>query len=371
VAFENGHAAAAHARGKVRFDSPENRAESDTANLSFGASGEIASLELSGQPSRTSRAKGAPRESRQGRSRFSGRGLWHLTRRTRRLGHGRRARGRGSRRDASSMGNRNRRNSRTPPANARSRLRAGQDEGQGYRRSSETRPSPRFGKAAGRMVFDDAAKNRDALGEAGRSGQGASRSSSGDDITLKRRGGGCLVAVGPNNPGPLVSPRAGRKAQKRGRSAGLQVVTARRVILPRRPKGCASTRTACRVTRGAWHATAQKARGPRSPSGRPRGKIEGSMMTGGRHAHRSDSSDGPEREKRSRALDLPDEDKTTFLRGAPGLGPRRPRGNRVSGRGPDASPNGGKKVAGHGPRGRQKRKRFNKDEGRDGNGFEC
>ena len=76
VAFEGGHAAAAHARGKVRFDSPENRAESDAANVSFAASGEIASLELSGNVTTAGEGRSAKADKV---VQVPGRGLWVLT----------------------------------------------------------------------------------------------------------------------------------------------------------------------------------------------------------------------------------------------------------------------------------------------------
>src|SRR5262249_15599661 len=76
VVFEAGRASAAHARGKVRFDSPGNHADSDSANVSFAASRGIDSLELVGSVETSGDGKSARAEKA---VEVPARGLWILT----------------------------------------------------------------------------------------------------------------------------------------------------------------------------------------------------------------------------------------------------------------------------------------------------
>ncbi|HKA35283.1 MAG TPA: LptA/OstA family protein [Thermoanaerobaculia bacterium] len=307
VAFEGGHAAAAHARGKVRFDSPENRAESDSANVTFAASGEIASLELSGNV----RTQGEGRSAKADRIvQVPARGLWVLTGEK---GGSATAESEGSRVSADRIEMDRNRRTLDATGNARAVFVPG--------KSNENPPTlvgdsskPTFGKAA-RMVFDDAAKTA-TLSGGGTLWQGAS-SLFGDDITLND-GERVLVAVGHTRT--VVSPEPSEPARgEKDRSPS--VVTARRVIY-RDAEGVAVFEDGVLVTRGPWRATAQKAT---ATFGAAR-KIDRVELTG--DVTLSDSSTG-RKGKAERALDLPGEDKTV-LRGEPAW-VTDAEGNRVAG----------------------------------------
>src|SRR5712691_5135256 len=59
IAFEKGRPASARAQGAVRIESGERRAESDRASLAFSPSGEVETLELSGNVSTQGEGKSA------------------------------------------------------------------------------------------------------------------------------------------------------------------------------------------------------------------------------------------------------------------------------------------------------------------------
>jgi lipopolysaccharide export system protein LptA len=307
VAFEGGHAAAAHARGKVRFDSPENRAESDTANVSFAASGEIASLELSGNVTTAGEGRSAKADKV---VQVPARGLWVLTGGT---GGSATAETEGSKVSADRIEMDRNRRTLEATGNARAVF---------VPVKSKERPptlvgdssKPTFGKAA-RMVFDDAAKTA-TLSGGGTLWQGAS-SIFGDDITLNDAQR-MLVAVGHTRT--VVSPEPG-EAAKDARDRGPSVVTARRVIY-RDAEGAAVFEDGVLVTRGAWRASAQKAT---ATFGAAR-KIDRVELTG--DVTLSDSSTG-RKGKADKALDLPGEDRMV-LHGAPAW-VTDAEGNRVAG----------------------------------------
>ena len=316
VAFEGGRASAAHARGKVRFDSPENHAESDAANLSFAASGEIASLELSGNV----RTHGEGRSAKADKVvQVPDRGLWILTGGA---GGSATAESEGSKVSADRIEMDRNRRTLDATGNARAVFVPGKTKDRPPTLVGDS-SRPTFGKAA-RMVFDDAAKTA-TLSGGGTLWQGAS-SLFGDDITLNDEQR-TLVAVGHTrtvvSPEPGEGAREGKEGKERkdGKDRVSSVVTARRVIY-RDAEGVAVFEDGVLVTRGPMRATAQKAT---ATFGAER-KIDRVEMTG--DVTLSDSTTG-RKGKAERAVDLPGEDKTV-LHGAPAW-VTDAEGNRVAG----------------------------------------
>jgi lipopolysaccharide export system protein LptA len=306
VAFEAGRASAARARGGVRFESPDNRAESDAANVSFSAAGEIGSLELSGNV----RTEGEGRSARADRAlEVASRGLWILTGAE---GGSATAESEGSKVSAARI--EMDRNRRTLDANGNARAvfvpGKSKEKVPGFVGDSS---KPTFGKAA-RMVFDDDARIATLSGGA-TLWQGAS-SLFGDDITLNDAER-TIVAVGHTRT--VVSPEAGDAPGEKERSPS--VVTARRVIY-RDAEGSALFEDGVTVTRGAWRGSARKAT---ATFGNDR-RIERVEMVG--DVSLSDATAGRSG-KADRAIDWPREDRT-ILEGAPAWATDA-EGNRVSG----------------------------------------
>ena len=305
IAFDAGRAAAAHARGKVHFESPDNRAECDAANVTFAASGEIASLELSGNVATQGEGRSAKADKI---VQVPSRGLWILTAAA---GGSATAESEGSKVSAERIEMDRNRRTLDATGNARAVFVPGKAKDRAAPTLVGDSSKPTFGKAA-RMVFDDAARVA-TLSGGGTLWQGAS-SLFGDDITLNDAER-MLVAVGHTRT--VVSPEPGESPRQKEPS----VVTARRVVY-RDVEGVAVFEDGVVVTRGPWRASARKAT---ATIGSAR-KIERVEMTG--DVSLSDSSSG-RKGKAERALDLPNEDKTV-LQGSPAW-VTDAEGNRVSG----------------------------------------
>ena len=308
VAFQDGRASSARARGNVRFESPEDRAESESADVAFSSSGDIASLELAGNVRTVGKDKSARAEKA---VEVPSRGLWILTGGE---GGSATAESEGSKVSAARIEmDRTRRtldaqgNARAVFVPVRSKAKVPTLVGDSSR--------PTFGKAA-RMVFDDAARVA-ALSGGATLWQGAS-SIFGDDITMNDAER-TLVAVGHTRT--VVSEEAGPAPVSREKDRGPTVVTARRVIY-RDGDGSALFEGGVVVTRSSWRASAQKAA---ALFGAER-RIERVEMTG--DVSLSDAAAG-RKGKADRAVDWPREDKTV-LQGAPAW-VTDTDGNRVSG----------------------------------------
>ncbi|HKF45562.1 MAG TPA: LptA/OstA family protein [Thermoanaerobaculia bacterium] len=307
VAFDAGHASAAHARGKVRFTSPDNRAESDTANVAFAASGEIASLELSGNVRTEGDGKSAKADKI---VQVPSRNLWILTGSA---GASATAESEGSKVSAERIEMDRGRRMLDASGNARAVFVPGKSKDRSAPTLVGDSSRPTFGKAP-RIVFDDTSRVA-TLSGGGTLWQGAS-SLFGDDITLNDSER-MLVAVGHTRT--VVSPEPG--AQAREKDPPPTVVTARRVVY-RDVEGVAVFEDSVVVTRGPWRAWAQKA----SASFGAARKISRVEMS--TDVSLSDSSSG-RKGRADRAVDLPDEDRTV-LYGSPAW-VTDAEGNRVSG----------------------------------------
>lgn len=308
VVFQAGRASSARARGDVRIESPEEHAESESADVTFSSSGEVASLELTGNV----RTSGSGRSARASRAvDVPSRGLWILTGDE---GASASVESEGSRVSASRIEMDRTHRTLDARGNARAVFVPG--------KSKESVPTlvgdssrPIFGKAA-RMVFDDVGRVATLSGGA-TLWQDAS-SLLGDDITLNDTQR-TLVAVGHTRT--VVSPEAGTGDATRRTDQAPTVVTARRVIY-RDAEGNALFEGSVVVTRGSWRASTQKATATLGPDRR----IERVEMTG--DVSLADSAAG-RTGKADRAVDSPREDKTV-LQGAPAW-VTDAEGNRVSG----------------------------------------
>lgn len=309
VAFQEGHATSARARGNVRLKSPQNRAECSSASLVFSAGGEVETLELSGGV----RTEGEGRSARAAKAvEVPARGLWILTGGPEGSAT---AESEGSRVSAARIEIDQAHRTLDAEGNARAVFVPG--------KSNQKAPTlvgdpskPTYGKAT-RMVFDDGGRVATLSGGA-TLWQGAS-SLFGDDVTLNDSER-TLVAVGHTRT--VVSPEPG-SAPRGGRTPAPEpsVVTARRVLY-REGEGTAVFEGAVAVNRGPWRATAQKAT---AFFGAER-KIERVEMTG--EVSLADSSSG-RTGKADRALDWPQMEKTV-LEGKPAW-VTDAQGNRVSG----------------------------------------
>jgi lipopolysaccharide export system protein LptA len=305
VAFEDGHASRAHARGEVRLESPGNRASSDSANVAFSASGETQSLELTGNV----RTEGEGRSSRSDKAvEVPERGLWILT-----GGEGGSAtvESEGSKASAARIEINRDRRTLDAEGNARAVFTPGESTAKAPTLVGDPK-RPTFGKAA-RMVFDDAAKVATLSGGA-TLWQGAS-SVTGDDVTLNDAER-TLVAVGHTRTVVTSEPGEGREKDR-----GPSVVTARRLIY-RDTDGSAVFEGDVAVSRGPWRATAQKATATLGPDHR----IERVELAG--DVSLADAAAG-RKGKANRAVDWPPEDRTV-LTGSPAW-VTDAEGNRVSG----------------------------------------
>jgi lipopolysaccharide export system protein LptA len=306
VAFDSGHATSASARGDVRMESPQNRAESASASLAFSPSGEIETLELAGGV----RMEGEGRSARAEKAvELPARGLWILTGGE---GGSATAESEGSRISAARIEMDRTRRTLDAQGNARAVLVPGKTKAKVPTLVGDS-SRPTYGKAA-RVVFDDAS------GVATLSGgatlwQGAS-SLFGDDITLNDPER-TLVAVGHTRT--VVAPEPGTASRPADRSPS--VVTARRVIY-HELEGTALFEDEVAVTRGQWRATARKAT---AFLARDR-KIERVEMTG--DVNLADAAAG-RTGKAERAVDWPSQDRTV-LEGSPAR-VTDAEGNRVSG----------------------------------------
>ncbi len=310
IAFQAGRATSAHARGHVRLESPEDRAESASASLSFAASGEIESLELSGGV----RTKGEGRSASADKAvELPSRGIWILTGGE---GESATAEREGSRVSAARIEMDRARRTLSAEGNARAVFVPGDSKADAKAKvpalvGDPSRPT--FGKAA-RMVFDDA--NRVATLSGGATlWQGAS-SLFGDDVTVNDMER-TLVAVGHTRT--VVSSEPGPAA--RGADRAPSVVTARRVIY-REAEATALFEGGVTVTRGPWRGAAQKAT---AFFGADR-KVERVEMTG--DVSLADDAAG-RAGKADRAVDWPQKDKTVLV-GSPAT-VTDAEGNRVAG----------------------------------------
>jgi lipopolysaccharide export system protein LptA len=310
VAFENGRATSARARGNVRLESPENRAESASASLAFGASGEVESLELSGSV----RTEGEGRSARADKAvELPSRGIWILTGGE---GGSASAESEGSRVSAARIEMDRTRRTLNAEGNARAVFVPGDSKSNAKAKvpalvGDSSRPT--FGKAT-RMVFDEASRVATLSGGA-TLWQGAS-SLFGDDVTLNDTER-TLVAVGHTRT--VVSPESA--PAPRGADHGPSVVTASRVIY-REAEATALFEGGVTVTRGPWHGAAQKAT---ALFGADR-RIERVEMTG--NVSLADAAAG-RTGKADRAIDWPQKDRTVLV-GSPAT-VTDPEGNRVSG----------------------------------------
>ena len=243
VAFNAGHATSANARGNVRMESPQNRAESGNASLAFSPSGEIETLELAGDV----RMEGEGRSARAEKAvELPARGLWILTGGE---GGSATAESEGSRISAARIEMDRTRRTLDAQGNARAIFVPGKTKANVPTLVGDS-SRPTYGKAA-RMVFDDASRVATLSGGA-TLWQGAS-SLFGDDITLNDAER-TLVAVGHTRT--VVAPEPGEARRPADRSPS--VVAARRVIY-RELEGTALFESEVAVTRGDWRATARKA----------------------------------------------------------------------------------------------------------------
>jgi lipopolysaccharide export system protein LptA len=306
VAFNAGHATSASARGNVRMESPQNRAESANASLAFSPSGEIETLELAGSV----RMEGEGRSARAEKAvELPARGLWILTGGE---GGSATAESEGSRISAARIEMDRTRRTLDAQGNARAVFVPGKTKANVPTLVGDS-SRPTYGKAA-RMVFDDASRVATLSGGA-TLWQGAS-SLFGDDITLNDAER-TLVAVGHTRT--VVAPEPGEARRPADRSPS--VVTARRVIY-RELEGTALFEGEVAVTRGDWRATARKAT---SFLARDR-KIERVEMAG--DVSLVDAAAG-RTGKAERAVDWPSQDRTV-LEGSPAW-VTDAEGNRVSG----------------------------------------
>ncbi len=310
VGFERGRATSALARGNVRLESPQNRAECSNASLTFASSGEIETLELSGGV----RMQGEGRSARAEKAvELPSRGIWILTGGE---GGSAAAESEGSRVSAARIEMDRTRRTLDAEGNARAVFIPGDPKAKGKARVPALvgdSSHPTFGKAA-RMVFDDAGRVATLSGGA-TLWQGAS-SLFGDDVTLNDTER-TLVAVGHTRT--VVSPEAA--PSRKGPDRGPSVIAAHRVIY-REAEATALFEGGVTVTRGPWRGTAQKAT---AFFGADR-KIERVEMTGG--VSLADAAAG-RAGKADKAVDWPEEDKTV-LSGSPAA-VTDAEGNRVSG----------------------------------------
>jgi LPS export ABC transporter protein LptC len=306
VAFNAGHATSANARGNVRMESPQNRAESGNASLAFSPSGEIETLELAGDV----RMEGEGRSARAEKAvELPARGLWILTGGE---GGSATAESEGSRISAARIEMDRTRRTLDAQGNARAIFVPGKTKANVPTLVGDS-SRPTYGKAA-RMVFDDASRVATLSGGA-TLWQGAS-SLFGDDITLNDAER-TLVAVGHTRT--VVAPEPGEARRPADRSPS--VVAARRVIY-RELEGTALFESEVAVTRGDWRATARKATAFLT---RDR-KIERVEMAG--DVSLVDAAAG-RTGKAERAVDWPSQDRTV-LEGSPAW-VTDAEGNRVSG----------------------------------------
>lgn len=306
IAFEKGRPSSARAQGGVRMEAGERRAESDRASLAFSASGEVETLELSGNVHTQGEGKSARADKA---VQVPSRGVWILT--------------------ADSNGSATVESGRSRVSAARIEI---EEKNKGLRAEGNARavftpektgekaptmvgdPSrPTFGKGQ-RIVLDDAARVATLSGGA-MLWQDAS-SLSGDDITLNDAER-TLVAVGHSRTVFTgKSDASSREADRRP-----SVITARRVIY-RETTGTALFEGNVAVTRGPWHASAESATAYMDRDNR----IERVEMS--RDVKLADSSTGRSAGA-ARALDWPKQDRT-LLEGSPAW-VTDAEGNRVAG----------------------------------------
>ncbi len=306
IAFEKGRPASARAEGAVRIESGDRRAESDRASLAFSPSGEVETLELSGNVRTQAEGKSARAEKA---VQLPARSVWILT------GEGAGSatvESGGSRISASSIEIEEKTRGLRAEGNARAVFTREKDRGKAPTMVGD--PSrPTFGKAQ-RIVLDDAARVATLSGGA-MLWQDAS-SLSGDDMTLNDAER-TLVAVGHSR-----TVFAGKSEATSGETDRRpSVVTARRVIY-RENTGTALFEGNVTVTRGPWHASAESATAYLDRENR----IERVEMA--RDVRLADSSTGRSAGA-ARALDWPKQDRT-ILEGSPAW-VTDAEGNRVAG----------------------------------------
>jgi lipopolysaccharide export system protein LptA len=307
VAFENGRAVSASARGAVRIRSDEANARADRAETAFDPSGEVQSMELSGQVEMS----GKDRSGRADRLvQLPRRGVWLLTG------------GAASSASVESGGSR--------VSGARIEL---TEKPRGIRAEGNVRAAflpdagkpkaptlvgdpkkPTYGKAD-RMVFDEEGHTAVLSGRATLWQEGSSLFA--DDVTLNEAER-TLVAVG-NVRAVLERPPPDRPKGEPARST----VTARRMFY-REKEGTAIFEDGVVVSRGGWRAQAERATA-HFTKGEGQ-KIERVELTGSVALHDATAGRDATAEK---ATDFPGEGRTV-LEGNPARVSDR-EGNRVAG----------------------------------------
>jgi LPS export ABC transporter protein LptC len=319
VSFEAGRATAAAARGHVHVDSEKNRADSDRATLIFGPTGDIQTMELSGNV----RMRGEERSAQAEKAvDILDRGAWILT------GEGGSAtvEGSGSRVSAARLEIDEKRRLLTAEGNARAVF-TPPEKGSASEPVRKTpallgdSKKPTYGKAR-RMVFDDTARVATLSGTATLWQE--TSSISGDDITLNDSER-TLVAVG-NTRTVLLSSEGQAKSRTASANAPAEppaptVVTARRVT-HREKETRAVFEGNVNITRGGWRADAEQAT---AILGNDR-KVERVELAGS--VSFADAAEGRSG-RAERATDWPREGKTV-LEGSPAW-VADAQGNRVTG----------------------------------------
>ena len=245
VAFTAGRASSARARGHVRMDSPQNHAESESANLAFAPGGEVETLELDGAVAMQGDGRSARAEKA---VEVPARGVWILTGSA---GGSATVESEGSRVSAAKIELDKTRRTLDAQGNARAVFVPGKTQQKAPTLVGDS-SRPTYGKAA-RIVVDDTSHVATLSGGA-TLWQGAS-SLYGDDVTLNDAER-TLVAVGHTRTviAPEPAPAETRPTADRSPS----VVTARRVIY-REAEGTALFEGDVTVTRGPRRATARQA----------------------------------------------------------------------------------------------------------------
>jgi lipopolysaccharide export system protein LptA len=307
VAFTGGRAVSAEARGDVEIRSEQSRASAERARLTFGPTGDVEAMELTGKvqfsgEGRTGRAEKVVQ--------IPGKAMWLLT-----GGPGTSAtvESDGSRVSASRIELTQKPDTLRAEGGARASFVSAKGKTKAPTFVGDP-GKPTFGKAD-RMVFEQAGKTASLSGGATLWQGGSSLFA--DDITLNESER-TVVAVGRVRA-ILERPPAERSADEPARST----VTARRMIY-REKEGTATFEDGVTVARGAWQARAE--RGTAFLSGEQERKIERVELSGS--VTMRDGAAGREATA-EKATDYPNEGRTV-LEGNPARVSDRD-GNRVAG----------------------------------------
>jgi lipopolysaccharide export system protein LptA len=306
MAFESGRAVSAAARGDVRVESAEGRAQAVRANLSFSKSGEVETLEFSGGTHLEAQGRSARAERA---TQHLSSGVWVLTGSPTGSAV---AEKENSRVSAARIELDEKRKVLRADGGARAVF-AGKERGAGTPTPVGDPSRPTYGKAD-RMAFDDASRTATLTGGATLWQDNASLS--GDEITLNDTEK-TLVAVA--NTLTVFSPAADPKAPAADRRPS--VVTAHRVIY-RDSSASAQFDGDVTLTRGLWRSSAQNAQAFFTKDRKlERVEMSGEVTLADRAAGRNGQAD--------RVVDWPGEGETV-LEGCPAWVVDG-EGNRVSG----------------------------------------